>query len=195
MAQFPTYTKIWHQDVYPDIDASRPEFSAKGKRIAISGGGTGIGAAAAEAFAIAGASEIIILGRTAKTLDQSKDSILSKHANTNVVPIVTDLADATSTKEAFEAAGKRGSIDVYINNAAYMPDMSPLRTADVSDWTKSFDVNVTGPIRVMQAILPNISHNGVIINVTSGAAHVPYLPQYSAYSEDCVRQDLRVPTA
>ncbi|KAK5174348.1 uncharacterized protein LTR77_001428 [Saxophila tyrrhenica] len=63
MAPMPSLTKTWHSQSYPSIDPLRPELSAKGKVVAITGGGGAIGAATALAFAKAGASKIAIIGR------------------------------------------------------------------------------------------------------------------------------------
>lgn len=180
--ELPTYTKQWHNDVYPDINASRPELSARGKRVVITGGAGGIGAATAEAFAVAGAAEVIILGRTEKTLEATKSAITSKYPNTNVVAIVTNIADSGSTTDAFSTIAKRGIIDIYINNAAYLNDLAPISAADTADWWRSLETNVKGSLLAIHAVLKNVSKNGVIINVTSGAAHVSYIPLYSAYA-------------
>lgn len=180
---FPTYTKQWHNDVYAAIDASRrPELSVKDTRVVITGGAGGIGAATAEAFIIAGAAEVIILGRTEKTLLATKNDIESRHANATIVPLVADIADPTSTSRAFDSMASRGPIDIYINNAAYLSDVSSIRDASVTEWWNSFEVNIRGSVYALQAVLRNISPTGVIINVTSSIAHVPYAPGYSAYA-------------
>ncbi|KIX02020.1 uncharacterized protein Z518_07959 [Rhinocladiella mackenziei CBS 650.93] len=182
MTELPSYTKKWHNDVYPSINASRPELSAKGKRIVITGGAGGIGAATAEAFIVAGASEVIILGRTEKTLQSAKSAIENKYHKATVVALVSDITDPQSTTQAFDTISKRGSIDVFINNAGYLSDIGPAATSDVAEWWRSFEVNVRGSLQAVQAALKNISNNGVIINVTSAAALVPSVPGHSAYA-------------
>ena len=179
--ELPSYTKQWHNDVYSDIDASRPELSVKGKRIVISGGAGGIGAATAEAFAVAGAAEVVILGRTQKTLEATKDAISSRHPNTRIVPIVADISSAESTANAFETIAKRGQIDIYINNAASIY-VGTVADSDPVGWFKDYELNIKGSLLATQAALKNMPKDGIIINVTSAAGHLPYVPFYSSYA-------------
>jgi NADPH:quinone reductase-like Zn-dependent oxidoreductase len=44
------FTKTYHRDVYPAIDARNPTNSAAGKSVLITGGGSGIGKASLTAF-------------------------------------------------------------------------------------------------------------------------------------------------
>jgi len=39
----PSFTKTYHHEAYPAIDPARPDLSARGKTILITGGGKGIG--------------------------------------------------------------------------------------------------------------------------------------------------------
>lgn len=179
---FPTYTKQWHNDVYPDIDASRPELSVKGKRVVVTGGAGGIGAATAEAFTVAGAAEVVILGRTRRTLDATKAAISSRHSNAEVIPIVTDIADVESVTNAFKIIGSRGAIDIFINNAAALT-IGSVGTSDPDEFFKVYETNIKGSLLVTQAALKQMdSKNGIIINVTSAAGHVPAIPGYAAYA-------------
>ncbi|OAP61750.1 hypothetical protein AYL99_03953 [Fonsecaea erecta] len=180
--KFPSFTNTWHKDVYAEIDAARYELSAEGKRVVITGGGGGIGAATAEAFVVAGAAEVIILDRTEKTLLATKNTIRDKHNYSKVITVVADISDQESTANAFDMMAKRGLIDIYINNAGYLSDLSSLEISNNIEWWKSFEVNVRGSLFAIQSVLKNISKNGVMINVTTGAAHVPYVPGYSAYA-------------
>ncbi|OCT51333.1 putative oxidoreductase [Cladophialophora carrionii] len=180
--ELPTYTKQWHNDVYPDIDASRPELSVKGKRVVVTGGGGGIGSATAKAFIAAGAAEVVILGRTKQTLEATKSAIMSKHPNANVVSVVVDISQAGSVTEAFASIAGRGLIDIFVNNAAYL-SIGTVGTSDPTEWFKVYETNIKGSLLVTQAVLKNINpKDGIIINVTSAAGHVPYVPGYSAYA-------------
>ena len=42
-----SFTKKWHSEPYPYISPTRPELSARGKNVIVTGGGTGIGNAIA----------------------------------------------------------------------------------------------------------------------------------------------------
>lgn len=178
----PSFTKTWHNDVYSSIDATRPELSQKGKRVVITGGAGGIGAATVEAFAIAGASEVIILGRTQATLEKTKATIEKKHPGAKITPLVTDVSIPSSTDDAFQSIAKGGPIDVFINNAAALADIGPIGAADLVDFWSSFEVNLRGPLYAVQAVLKNISNTGIIINNSSAIAHLPPIPGHAGYA-------------
>ncbi|KAI8237895.1 Short chain dehydrogenase andI [Colletotrichum sp. SAR 10_86] len=67
--QFMSLTKIYHHKPYELIPPPRPELSAAGKNVVITGGGTGIGKSIALSFAKAGASSVCILGRRLDRLE------------------------------------------------------------------------------------------------------------------------------
>src|SRR4051812_23510094 len=113
----PAPTATYHHKPYPAIDPTRPELSAKGKNIVVTGGGTGIGAEITRFFAKAGASRILILGRREAPLLSTKASIESDFPNVN---ISTASADATKKNEidaAFSKFSKDGKINVLVSNA------------------------------------------------------------------------------
>src|SRR6266487_856252 len=95
-APFPSLTQKWHTSLSVSISTSRPELSAKGKVVAITGGGTGIGASIARAFAEAGASAIAIIGRTEKTLLSTKASIEASVHGSTVFPVKGDIVNNDS---------------------------------------------------------------------------------------------------
>lgn len=140
-APFPAPTKTWHSKSYDKIDPKRPELSAKGKNVLVTGGGIGIGAAVVRSFAEAGASTIGILGRTESALMETKESVESDFKSTKVIVLVADLTDEASVTKALKSFNDSvGLIDVLVHNAAYMSDLVPIANAEVGEWFKSFEV-------------------------------------------------------
>ena len=78
-------TTTFHSKTYPTLSPTRPELSAKGKNVIITGGGTGIGAETARYYAQAGASRIAILGRREQPLLETKDLIEREHARVDIL--------------------------------------------------------------------------------------------------------------
>ena len=182
--EIPTFTKQYHKDVYPAIDPSRPELSAAGKVVLITGGSQGIGHGIARAFAKAGASDIIITARRQDVLSAAKSHIESTPSNKSRVHTYTvDISDEARMNELFaEVVKKIGRIDIYVANAAHFPDQAPVATASLDDSWRGFEVNVKGAIIGAQAFLRSASDSAVLINITTGAAHLRYFGAISAYA-------------
>ncbi|KAA8568229.1 hypothetical protein EYC84_008613 [Monilinia fructicola] len=96
MVPFPSPTSTWHSKTYPSLSPTRPELSAKGKSVLITGGGSGIGAETALYFATAGASRIALLGQVAfaKFAGNGKgkiDVLVSNAASLGPMSLILDL--------------------------------------------------------------------------------------------------------
>lgn len=135
-AAFPAPVNEWHNDTYAALNPKRPELSAKGKKIVITGGGYGIGRATAIAFAEAGAAGIAILGRKEAPLLETKEYI----EKTYKIPVSSHVADVTDEAAVKKAAKEIGEWHVLDMNAGYFS--SPAGTLEISadEWWKSFEV-------------------------------------------------------
>jgi NAD(P)-dependent dehydrogenase (short-subunit alcohol dehydrogenase family) len=185
---FPSFTTTWHTTPYAAIDPTiQPTLSASGKVIFITGGGKGIGEAIALHFARAGARALVLTGRTASSLESCKAKIEAISQNILVETIVVDITDSTGIGKAFNTANARfGAIDVLVNNAAYLTDEHiSVAKSVLDDYWHGFEVNIKGSLIVTQEFLQSgvaVNKGATVINITSGAAHIPYIPGYSGYS-------------
>jgi NAD(P)-dependent dehydrogenase (short-subunit alcohol dehydrogenase family) len=87
----------------------------QGKRILITGGGTGLGVAMAGRFAELGAS-LVLCGRRAEVLDEAASRLRASGAD--VAAHVCDVRDAEAVERTFEEAWRQQPVDVLVNNAA-----------------------------------------------------------------------------
>src|ERR1700733_6695160 len=97
------FTPTYHHHSYPAIDPSRPELSAKGKVVLITGGGQGIGKATARAFAQANAYAVIITGRTQKTLLQTKSELEKINPVAKIRVFVGDVVNSDAVRTIFDS--------------------------------------------------------------------------------------------
>jgi len=76
--------------------------------------------------------------------------------------------------EAFAAELDR--VDVLVNNAGGAFDALPVAAADLDSWTRSYEVNVLGTVRLTKALLPALraAGGGDVVFVSSTAALVSY---------------------
>jgi len=80
-----------------------------------------------------------------------------------------DVTDAESVASmATELDGQ--PIDLLINNAGILPMQDTLPEADIGTVAWTLDVNTLGPMRVSQALLPNLSagEGKMIVSISSG---------------------------
>lgn len=139
------------------------------KRVLITAAGQGIGLASVKAFAAAGA-EVI-------ATDIRIDELLGLDR------VEARVLDVTSL-EAIETLRKEiGAVDVLFNCAGYVASGNILE-CEVSDWNRSFDLNVTSMFHMIRAFLPGMLERGggSIINMASVASSVKGVPDRMAYS-------------
>ena len=148
----------------------------------ITGGGKGIGKGIATAFVEAGAKAIVITGRTEVALKETK-SELSRTGKSAIDYFIADITDVSAVDAAFSATARiYGKVDILINNAGYLDAHVSIAESSLDDYWHCFEVNVKGPIVTTQAFLKVAAPNATVINVTSGTAHIPYIPGSSGYS-------------
>ncbi|KAE9369669.1 oxidoreductase [Stipitochalara longipes BDJ] len=181
-APFPSPTSKWHTKTYPSISPTRPELSAKGKTVVVTGGGTGIGAETAHYFAEAGATRIALLGRREQPLLDTKASIEHKFANVKVFVASTDVTKKSEVDNAFAKFVVGGKIDVLVSNAAMIGPQEPVREVDGDKFLEAIHLNLKGSMNVAQAFLRHAAADAVAIDVNSSAAHLNFAAKFASYS-------------
>lgn len=186
------YTKTFHHASYPSISPTRPEISAAGKTIVISGGGRGIGTSFVEAFAQAGAAQIIVIGRSLSTLSAVASSIGAKHPAIKISTVAGDISSEEDMARAFAEVQRLApeGINVYVANAGYLPDVAPIAAASsgddgavAADWWRAWEVNVKGVYLQARHFLAAAKAGAVFVNVSAAAAHInPAFPGFSPYA-------------
>jgi NAD(P)-dependent dehydrogenase (short-subunit alcohol dehydrogenase family) len=87
-----------------------------GKRILITGGGSGLGAAMGRRFAELGA-ELIICGRRLEVLQATAAAIRDKFAS-QIDVIQCDIREGASVEAMMQAIWRKAPLDILVNNAA-----------------------------------------------------------------------------
>ncbi|RFU26478.1 hypothetical protein B7463_g9865, partial [Scytalidium lignicola] len=182
MAPFPSPTSTWHTKTYQSISPTRPELSAKGKTVIVTGGGTGIGAETAHCFAEAGASRIALLGRREQPLLDTKASIEHKFSDVEVFVASTDVTKKSEVDAAFARFVGNQKVHVLVSNAAIIGPQDPVRDVDSDKFLEAIQQNLKGSLFVAQAFLRYASADAVAIDVSSFAAHVNFSHEFASYS-------------
>ena len=189
------FVEHFHHDTYPALQEKLKLISLDGKSAFVTGSGSGIGRATAIAFARAGARAVFLSGRRAAVLEETKKQILEVNAQTSVHVFAFDISDGLEkVDEVFAKAQKLdggNSIDILVNNAADLAaiptvkDSSPnekISTENFDRYWRHFEVNVRGSLALATAFLRHATKTGAtIINTTSGAAVIDFVPGLSGY--------------
>lgn len=181
-APFPSPTPTWRSNTYPSLSPTRPELSAKGKTILITGGGTGIGAETARHFAQAGASRIALLGRREQPLLSTAASISLAHPSVEVFTAATDVTKKTEVDAAFAQFVGDGKLHVVVSNAATTGPLEAVEDVDPDAFLDAITVNIKGSLFIAQAFLRYAAPDAVAIETSSSAAHLNFLPGFASYS-------------
>ena len=142
-----------------------------GKRVLVTGGGSGSGADLALGFARAGA-QVVICGRRVDALQ----SIATQHPAIRAWPC--DVTDEASVIALFAASGP---VDIVIANAG-QADSAPLHRTTLDQWNAMLAVNLTGVFLTFREGLRQMTGWGRLIAVCSTAGIKGYakIAPYSA---------------
>ena len=173
-APFPSPTAAWHTTAQPSGSPSRPELSAKGKNVLITGGGTGIGAETARYFAEAGAARIALLGRREQPLLDTQTALRQSFANVDVFVASTDVTNKSEVDAAFARFLGDEKLHVVISNAATIGPQEPVAQVDGDKFLASVNVNLAGAVNVAQAFVRHAAKDAVAIEVNSSAGHINF---------------------
>ncbi|KAM0200982.1 hypothetical protein ACHAQD_008082 [Fusarium lateritium] len=153
-----------------------------GKLAIVTGASRGIGLAITKALAARGAN-LVLAYTSAKSADSTASlaSELSSKHSIKVVPVQADLGVPTGPASLISQAAEAFHplrIDILINNAGVahnnkIPDIT------VEEFTTSFNVNVMGPMLLVQAAQPYLPNDrsGRIINLSSVSASLGFVGQ------------------
>lgn len=142
----------------------------QGKRVLITGGGSGVGADLARGFAAAGA-EVVITGRRLAPLEEVA-------ARVGARAVAADVTDESSVAAMFAAAGP---CDIVIANAG-AAESAPLARTTLDQWNAMIAVNLTGVFLTLRDGLRQMTGWGRLISVasTAGLKGYAYVAPYAA---------------
>lgn len=139
------------------------------RTILITGGTSGIGLEMAKQLLSRG-NVVIVTGRDQNRLDETKRALPSLHT------FKSDVSDPTAITSLYtEVVAQFPALDVLINNAGIMRNLNLNDSRGLEDLTREIDVNLSGPVRMVQQFLPHLKNRdeALIMIVSSGLAFIP----------------------
>ena len=141
--------------------------SLKGKRVVVTGGGSGIGAGLVEAFARQGAETLFV-----DILESESAALVARLGDAPVRPVFhrVDLTDVAAIETFFQAIGP---IDVLVNNAGN-DDRHDLADITPAYWDERMAVNLRHMLFSAKAAAPGMKARGggAIVNFGSISWHL-----------------------
>jgi len=139
--------------------------------ILITGGTSGFGFEFAKQLLKLG-NTVIITGRNEPNLEETKKLLPEIHT------FQSDVSDIKSIEELFGKVTQQfPALNMLINNAGEMRKINLHDTSiDLNNITREIDINLSGPIRMVQQFLPFLKtkKSASILNVTSGLSLIPF---------------------
>ncbi len=163
-----------------DQPAVRALFDLSDRVAIVTGGTRGIGAAIASGFVGAGA-KVVVASRKAEACAATEAKLIAEGGE--ALGVATHLGQLDALQALVEATVSRfGRVDIIVNNAANALSL-PVGEFTPEAWSKSFDVNLRGPIFLVQEALPylRVSPSASVINVLSAGAFL-FSPGVSMYA-------------
>lgn len=143
----------------------------------VTGASSGIGEATAKILTAHGA-KVVLAARSKDKLDELSKTLKDSFS------VPTDVKDVEALKNLVKKTIEHfGRLDILVNNAGLGYDIA-VEKIDPSLYTELFQVNLLGPLILMQEAIPHMRETGEgsIINVSSGTSlmNIPNLAAYSS---------------
>ncbi|KAK8121234.1 hypothetical protein PG999_005354 [Apiospora kogelbergensis] len=157
----------------------------------VSGASRGLGYAFIKVLASDPANKVIGLARDKKATEDR----LKEDGFRNVHILTADVTDEAALRQAAAESSRLldgKGLDVLINNAGYVSDMSQLKPLTefeddipgiVDDAQKSFNVNVIGVLRTTYAFLPLIQQGDLkkVATISSGMGDLDFVNEFGVF--------------
>jgi NAD(P)-dependent dehydrogenase (short-subunit alcohol dehydrogenase family) len=155
------------------VDATRLRqlFDMTGRVVIVTGGTRGIGRALAEGYVAAGA-KVVVASRKPDACKETEEHLRKQGGD--ALGVATHLGELDALRALVEKTVETfGGVDVVVNNAANALAL-PLGSYTEAAWAKSIDVNLRGPVFLVQEALPHLkrSRHPAVLNVISPAAYL-----------------------
>ena len=144
-----------------------------GKLALVTGASRGIGAATAEALAAAGA-HVILVARTAASLEEVEDRIHDAGGTATIAPL--DLTDGESIGKLAGAVSERWEkLDLLVLNAAMLGSLTPVQDIDPKEYSRILSLNLLANQALIAAFDPLLrrAENADIVALTSSVGSEP----------------------
>ncbi|KAK0553929.1 hypothetical protein OC846_002326 [Tilletia horrida] len=177
--------------------SSTRTLSLAGKNIFVAGASRGIGAALAKALAAQGAFVLVGYGSRKEAALEVVEAIKAETPGAKADVVGGDLASASGAqaiaKDILSKTG--GSIDTLVLTSGYLGNVA-IHNLNQEEWDKHISTNVTGPVFLVQSLLPHIRTEGRIIFFSSSLVVNPMsiTPNYLSYlaAKGAIEQTVRV---
>ena len=143
----------------------------QGKRVLVTGAGTGIGRGVALEFAGEGAAVALHYGRDRTGAVSAVEEIVSRGGKAQAFE--ADFRDAKTIRTLGEdATAFLGGLDVLVNNAGITVNV-PFEEVTLEQFDTLYHVNVRAQFFLTQALLPALAEHGkgIVLNLTSVHAY------------------------
>ena len=155
-------------------------FDLTGRVAIVTGGTRGIGRAISEGFTAAGAG-VVVASRKSEACAETEAHLVAMGGDALGVPTHLGELEALERLVA-QTIDRFGRLDIVVNNAATAL-AQPLGSFTPDAWEKVYDVNLRGPVFLVQAALPYLteSPSASVVNVISAGAFL-FSAQVSMYA-------------